>query len=138
MRKKPGERQKEKFAKYLSGEYRPKGRKTAILGGVWPSNGAPAIVYKAMITGEWFTKAQLLEKIEKRALAKWNDMYAKERDRGDLKFWSAEKRIESGIRRIKKAGELFGQWSVEEKRDPSGQQQYRLVIGSDVASKVRP
>lgn len=125
---KPGEKQKEKVEKFLSGEIKPKGGKISILGGIWSGNAAPAVIYKTMMTGEWHSKADLLEKMPKDVLEKWGKQHAEAIAKGDHKAWSVEDRIESGIRRVQKAGVMFGQWTMEEKGYGTSKQ-YKLVMG---------
>jgi ADP-ribose pyrophosphatase YjhB (NUDIX family) len=117
---KPGEKQLEKFQKYQSGDVPSKGGKTAILGGIWTGNAAPVVVYKAMMTGEWHTKADLLAKMPPDVVAKWNKQSA-----ADPKAWTPTERVESGIRRVEKAGKQFGQWTMESKWE-NGQQYFHL------------
>jgi len=125
---KPGEKQKEKVEKFLSGEMpEAKGGKISILGGIWTGNAAPVVIYKTMMTGEWHSKADLAEKMPKDILEKWAKAHAEALAKGDTKFWGVNERIESGIKRVTKAGQQFGQWTMESKWE-DGVQKFRLVM----------
>jgi hypothetical protein len=124
-KKKPYEKMQEKFEKYTSGQSKSK---TAILGGIWPGGTAPVYIYKAMITGDWFSTAKLVETMDKSVLEKWTKKQAAEESKGG-KAWGIQDRILSGIRRVEKAGQMFGQWKMEQQYNPTtGVKEYRLVM----------
>jgi hypothetical protein len=114
---KPYEKMKEKVAKHQSGE----SSKVGILGGIWPSGTAPVHVYKAMMTGEWHTVADLIGKMDQGVLQKWTEKQQK----GE---WSIQERVISGIKRVEKAGQMFGQWKMQQQYSASGEKQYKLVM----------
>lgn len=117
---KPYEKMKQKFEQYQTGQSKSK---IAILGGIWPGGTAPVHIYKTMITGDWFSPAKLLETMNKSVLEKWAAKSTKEGE------WSVEQRALSGIRRVGKAGQMFGQWSIAERTNPdTNQKEYRLVM----------
>lgn len=128
---KPGEKQKEKVEKFLSGDIKPsKSGKVSILGGIWGGNAAPVVVYKTMMTGEWHTIASLIQNADQDVISKWNKDHQEALAKGDTKFWSVKDRIESGLKRVTKAGKDFGQWTMEQRISPTtGYQEYKLVMG---------
>lgn len=123
--KKPYEKMKEKFEKYQSGQSRSK---FAVLGGIWPGGSAPVQIYKKMITGEWLSTSQIIQSLDQSVLEKWAKMQVAESAKG-TGAWGIVDRTLSGIRRVGKAGQMFGQWTMDERTNPTtNEKEYRLAM----------
>jgi hypothetical protein len=115
---KPYEKMKEKFEKFQTGQ----SNKTAVLGGIWPSGSAPVHIYKMMLTGDWFTTSKIIQNMDPTVLKRW----AERQQKGAS--WGVVDNVISGIKRVQKAGQMFGQWTIEQQTNSKGEKEYRLVM----------